>query len=358
MASSSGCSSSVRSITKAPGDSDSGSDISVKDGEEVPEEQKRVSLLDRLKAPTASDLARKRKVHSNPPHGKAKVIWLSWTKRTQDKTVTESEFSNEELIVSAVGRLFCKACRETLSVERSTILNHIKSTKHAESKLKLQAHEIDIADALRKYDESTQPKGQTLPNDQRAYRVKVMMAFLRAGIPISKLEYLRDILEENALRLTDTRHMLDLVPFILEEERSRIKEEIQGKFLSLIFDGMSRLGEVLAIVVRYVVGWDIQQRLVRLEFLAKSMNGEEVARELINVVSVTLGVQPHLLLGAMCNRASVNNVAMRVVSSIVYPSCIDIGCFSHTLDIVGEKFKAPVLNTFSTLWLSLFFIQP
>ena len=49
------------------------------------------------------------------------------------------------------------------------------------------------------------------------------MAFLWAGIPISKLEYLRDILEENALRLTDTRNMLDLVPFVLEEEKSRIK---------------------------------------------------------------------------------------------------------------------------------------
>ena len=95
------------------------------------------------------------------------------------------------------------------SVKKSTIFNHIKSTKHAESKLKLakkQAREIDIADALNKYDESTQPKGQTLPEDQRVYRVKVMMAFLRAGIPISKLEFLREILEENALRLTDTRH--------------------------------------------------------------------------------------------------------------------------------------------------------
>ena len=46
-----------------------------------------------------------------------------------------SEFSHEKLIVSAVSRLFCKVCRETL--KRSTIFNHIKSIKHAESKLKL-----------------------------------------------------------------------------------------------------------------------------------------------------------------------------------------------------------------------------
>ena len=118
-----------------------------------------------------------------------------------------------------------------------------------------------------------------------------------------------------------------------------------------MFDGTSRLREGLAVVVRYVDGWEIQQRLVRLEFLTRSMSGEEVARELINVLSVMLGVQSNLL-AAMRDRASVNNTAMQVVS-IVYPNVLDVGCFSHTLDLVGEKFKTPVLSTFCTMWLSL-----
>ena len=87
------------------------------------------------------------------------------------------------------------------------------------------------------------------------------------------------------------------------------------------------------------------------------MSGEEAARELINTLSVTLGVQSNLLLAAMRDRASVNNVAMRVVS-IVYPNVLDVGCFSHTLDLVGEKFKTPVLGTFCTMWLSLFSHSP
>ena len=69
------------------------------------------------------------------------------------------------------------------------------------------------------------------------------------------------------------------------------------------------------------------------------MSGE-VACELINVLLVMLGVESHL--AAMRERASVNNAAMRVVS-IVYPNVVDVGCFYHTLDIVGEKFKTPVL---------------
>lgn len=92
--------------------------------------------------------------------------------------------------------------------------------------------------------------------------MKVVMAFLRAGILISKLEYLRYTLDKK-------RTLLDLVPFVLKEEKSRIKREISGKFLSLVFDGTSRLGEVLAVVVRYIDGWEIQQRLVRLEFLTE-----------------------------------------------------------------------------------------
>ena len=60
-------------------------------------------------------------------------------------------------------------------------------------------------------------------------------------------------------------------------------------------------------VIRYIDGWEIQQHLVRLEFLTKSMSGEEVARELINILSVMLGVESHL---STRDRASMNNAPM------------------------------------------------
>ena len=75
-----------------------------------------------------------------------------------------------------------------------------------------------------------------------------MTTFLRAGVPISKLMHFRDLLEENALQLHEPRHMLDLIPFILDSEKSKIKTDIKDKYVSLIFDGTSRLGEVLAVV--------------------------------------------------------------------------------------------------------------
>ena len=77
------------------------------------------------------------------------------------------------------------------------------------------------------------------------------------------------------------------MPFIQEKELTKLRKEIAGKELSVIFDGTTYLGEALAIVIRYVTDdWSIQQKLVRLQILAKSLTGEEVARELINVLSV------------------------------------------------------------------------
>ena len=40
-----------------------------------------------------------------------------------------------------------------------------------------------------------------LPDQQEVYPVKVVIAFLRAGIPLSKLDSFSDILEENTYHL-------------------------------------------------------------------------------------------------------------------------------------------------------------
>lgn len=64
----------------------------------------------------------------------------------------------------------------------------------------------------------------------------------------------------------------------LKEERSHIQEEIAGRHLAVIFDGTSYLGETLAIVLRYVRDkWTMEQYLIQLQLLAKSLNGEEIA---------------------------------------------------------------------------------
>ena len=320
------------------------------------------SLLDVLKAPQASDLTRKRKMDSNLPVGQKRSRGQG---SSEPKSVSAkdrvNEFPDECLTVTRGGKLFCSACREELSLRKNIITNQIACKKHKTSKDKVRtskAKDQTIIDSLRIYDTEHHPVGETLPMSQLVYRLKVLKTFLRAAIPLTKLDAFRDLLEENAVRLTDRRHMSDLIPFLHSQERVDIKTEIGERPLSVIFDGTTRLGEALAIVVRFIdESFAIQQRLVRLRLLVKSMTGEEIARELINVISAQYGIGSNKLVCVMHDRAACNGVALRTIK-VVYSSILDIGCFSHTLDLVGSKFDTPCLSSFMVWWVSLFSHSP
>jgi len=49
-----------------------------------------------------------------------------------------------------------------------------------------EAKEKDLAESLQKYNDNVLLRGKTLSQAQQIYRVKVLKAFLRAGIPLNK----------------------------------------------------------------------------------------------------------------------------------------------------------------------------
>ena len=71
-----------------------------------------------------------------------------------------------------------------------------------------------------------------------------------------------------------------------------------------------------------------------MQIRVKRMSGEEIARELINGLSAQCGVSTSKLVAAMHDRAACNGVALRTIK-VVYSSIVEVGCFSHTLDLVG-----------------------
>ena len=224
----------------------------------------------------------------------------------------------------------------------SVLKGHLQSEGGKQQLLAKEARERDIATLLQQHHKDNHLEGESLPIGQQVYCVKVLTAFLCAAIPLGKVDCFRQVLEENALRLTDRSHLANLVPFVHQEQHTRLKEEMRDKQVSVIFDGTTRLGEAMVVVLRFISkDWELQQRLVRLHMLAKSMTGEEIARVLISTLSVLYSIPSNCLLAAMKDRASVNGVAMRTLQ-IVYPMAVDIGCFSHTINLVGERFKMPL----------------
>ena len=108
------------------------------------------------------------------------------------------------------------------------------------------------------------------------HRVNVVTAMLKAGIPLSKLDFLWDILEENAYSLSDSSYLRHLIPSLLQSELNGIREDISGRNVSIIFDGTTHVCEAFVIVLRFIdCDWVIQQRVCRLMLLAISITGEE-----------------------------------------------------------------------------------
>ena len=189
----------------------------------------------------------------------------------------------------------------------------------------------------------------------RVFRFELTESFLSAGIPLSKIDDLRPFLEKHGHRQTVSGHLSEFIPSILEKEKEKVKGELQNvEEVSIIFDGTTRLGEALAVVIRFVQeNFKPTQRLLRLQVVAKALKAEELAQRLMSFVAVDHHFGPSMLLAAIRDGASVNGAALRQLS-FFYPNMMDIVCFSHTIDNVGDHFQFRVLDSFIRYWASLF----
>ena len=80
----------------------------------------------------------------------------------------------------------------------------------------------------------------------------MVSAFLKASVPLSKIDCFCQLLEEDAFSLASCQHLRELIPLIHKDEQDKIKEEICGKCISVIFDGTTHVAEAMVVVVRFV----------------------------------------------------------------------------------------------------------
>lgn len=278
------------------------------------------------------------------------------------------EFPGEHLCISA-GQLFCDACHTVVMPKKSIVKGHISTDRHRRAKdqrKKAAAHQATLTTSWKKYQEKHEEKlkgtGLSTAMDDSTImrRTNVVEAMLKAGIALAKVDYLRPLLEANNAKLTFSTHLAQIIPFLLETEKAKLKEEVKtAQHIAVIFDGTTYLGEAFAILVRFLDDdWRVQQRLVRLHVLAKSMTGLELARELATCLSTTFQLADGKLVAFVRDGAAVNGVAVDQVKNLFFPRAMDVLCASHALDNVGRRFATPVLAEFATWWVSLFAKSP
>lgn len=127
-----------------------------------------------------------------------------------------------------------------------------------------------------------------------------------------------------------------------------------SRHYSVIFDGSTRQGEAIAIILRFVNdNWEIVQRLVRIDIVAKSVTGNQLSQVLLECLFTDLQLRGQQVLAMMRDGASVNGAAIRNLQAFM-PQMMDITCFAHTLDNVGSHSDTPVLDNFAQWWARLF----
>ena len=196
--------------------------------------------------------------------------------------------------------------------KKSSVLQHIKTKKHEQAKAdreKNNQRPQSLKEALKQRDDA-RLVGETLPLDHRAYRMEVVEAFLRNGILLAKIDGLRPLLERDAFSLTSCKHMAEYIPTILVEEKKRLKDAIAKQPISIIFDGTMRLGEAIAVVVRYLDSWTLKQVLVRLHTVSKPVTAAELTCFINTTLSVEYQIDGLNVVAAMRDGAAVNGAAM------------------------------------------------
>lgn len=313
-----------------------------------------------LQIPGKADISRKRKIQRNPGNvkrskrgSKDPKLVSAWERVKQ--------YKNEHLTV-VNGKLRCDACKEIILKKKSSIKKHVLTKKHLTGKKTIEASKIrqqSIVDILRRNDARVHPKGETLPNEMRLFPYDLVEMCLKAGIPIAKIDCMRPFLEKYGHCLTSSGHLSETIPLVLEREKEILKTDISiANEFSVVFDGSSRLGEVLAIVLCYIdTQWKIQQRLLKLETLEKSLKSQELAQRLIQCLAVEFSICSEMIISATKDGAAVNEAALNQVK-FYFPNIFSITCFSHVIDNAGKKFQFRILDTFLSHWNSMFSQSP
>ena len=117
------------------------------------------------------------------------------------------------------GKLFCSGCREIISSKKV----HISSKKHQNGKEKLKKSKLKDQTIIKAFRREGSSKDSTLPVEECAYRLELVSEFLKAGIPIGKIDMLRSLLGNNSYRLTGSSHLGQYVSMAVEQEIERIK---------------------------------------------------------------------------------------------------------------------------------------
>ena len=232
------------------------------------------------------------------------------------------------------GQLFCEACVRNVGSGKAPFAAHLLSQVHVENMKRMQSSKdtrSEIKAALHEYkddikkthgDEAFVRGLKSVPEETQLYRAETVEEFLRAGVPLLKIDILRPYLERTSGNsLVGRQHLTTAyLPALKLAEEKRLKDEFKDEFIGVYHDGTTHNGESFAIVYRAVkAGFVFRNSCVRVQFLRGSMKAPEISSLLMKTCAVHMEVLPALprdcpasLRCPACSTAHLDRLALRV----------------------------------------------
>jgi len=261
-------------------------------------------------------------------------------------------------------QLFCLSCSAPVNTKKDRITDHIKSLTHqrnAEKEKRREERFVYINEALEQAQENNQvgtgahaDTGRGVTVATARARVQLLESWLAAGIPIAKMNGVRDTLQR-LTRVGLTSHMNDLIPIINSAHRKELKEWLKDNQLCLALDTASREGECFALTARIINSKTFQPetRLIAVRLYESSFNGAQLACVLNGLLGAELGIAPGNIIATVRDRAAYGKISMRTLTPL-WQNALDMECFAHTFNHVGENMHHTTLTNFtrslSHLW--------
>lgn len=238
-------------------------------------------------------------------------------------------------------------------------MKHTMTLKHIAKLLLFNAkttEDIDLMTSLSEYFRANpEEAGATVSVHEQLFRFRVCQAFMFAGVALYKASMLRTLLERSGHSCTSGSHLAMFIPKVEQREVELVTDELKDEYIHSMFDGTSRLGELLNNVLRWCTAdFELVQRLALLMTYEKHLSGVQAARVLTTLYMTTLTIAIPRMIGFGRDSVSANAVTLRSLTP-VFTHAEDILCICHTLMNMGKHFLLAFLEEFYGKWISIIY---
>lgn len=270
------------------------------------------------------------------------------------------QFPDHSLRVSN-HKLYCDCCSTELSMRKISVSQHIKGKFHLEKYelwvKKLQHQEATINLLARERNANQEDRGGCVRPEVQEFRYATVRTFMGLGIPLTKIDKgMGALLSRTGFTLGGASDLASqYVTLVRNAEIDLVREELNGQWVTIIFDGTTRVGEALAVVARFCTAdFRITYRLLALKTAEKHMTGAEMSGLLLRLLVQRVGPTAFDQVIAIArDSCATNGVAVRSLKLSAMPAIQDVMCFSHTLHNCAKHMNLKSLEAWLTLWLTL-----